>query len=90
MAAKGMAQSSGNGAHKALTSGRVAVAPNDAIWLQDTPTNLMVINGVLITDRLDLDAPSGSVIDLTGPAAPSDGSARPEAPLLSVDQPPVA
>ncbi len=54
MAAKGMAQSSGNGAHKALTSGRVAVAPNDAIWLQDTPTNLMVINGVLITDRLDL------------------------------------
>lgn len=43
-----------------------------------------------VEDRLDLDAPSGSVIDLTGPAAPSDGSARPEAPLLSVDQPPVA
>ena len=30
------------------------IAPNDAIWLQDSATNLMVINAVIITDRLDL------------------------------------
>lgn len=34
--------------------GRHPVAPNDAIWLQDTATNLMVINGVFTTDRIDL------------------------------------
>lgn len=34
---------------------RLPVAPNDAIWLQDTATNPMVINGVFITDRIDLD-----------------------------------
>lgn len=33
---------------------RQPVAPNDAIWLQDTATNPMVINGVFITDRIDL------------------------------------
>jgi len=33
---------------------RRAVAPNDAIWLQDSASNLMVINGVLISDRIDL------------------------------------
>jgi WS/DGAT/MGAT family acyltransferase len=30
------------------------VAPHDAIWLQDTATNLMVINGIFTTDRVDL------------------------------------
>lgn len=34
---------------------RIPVAPNDAIWLQDTATNPMVINGVFVTDRIDLD-----------------------------------
>ncbi|HSB56155.1 MAG TPA: WS/DGAT domain-containing protein [Gemmatimonadales bacterium] len=41
-------------ASTALAPTRVPVAPHDAIWLQDTPTNLMVINGVITTDRLDL------------------------------------
>ncbi len=34
---------------------RTPVAANDAIWLQDTSTNPMVINGVFITDRIDLE-----------------------------------
>lgn len=33
---------------------RYPVAPHDAIWLQDTATNMMVINGVFTTDRVDL------------------------------------
>lgn len=33
---------------------RQRIASNDAIWLQDSETNLMVINAVIITDRLDL------------------------------------
>jgi WS/DGAT/MGAT family acyltransferase len=33
---------------------RVRVAGRDAVWLQDSATNLMVINGVLITDRIDV------------------------------------
>ena len=33
---------------------RERVAGNDAVWLQDSATNLMVINGVFITDRMDL------------------------------------
>ena len=33
---------------------RLPVGPNDAIWLQDSATNLMVINGVFTTDRIDL------------------------------------
>jgi WS/DGAT/MGAT family acyltransferase len=33
---------------------RERVASNDAMWLQDTATNLMVINAVLTTDRMDL------------------------------------
>jgi len=33
---------------------REPIASNDAIWLQDSPKNLMVINAVIITDRLDL------------------------------------
>ncbi len=33
---------------------RERVASNDAMWLQDTPANLMVINAVFTTDRLDL------------------------------------
>ncbi len=32
---------------------REPLAPNDAIWLQDSATNLMVINAIIITDRLD-------------------------------------
>ena len=35
---------------------RTRVAPNDAVWLQDSPTNLMVINAVYTTDRIGLDA----------------------------------
>jgi WS/DGAT/MGAT family acyltransferase len=35
-------------------SGRVKVTPGDAIWLQESPENLMVINAVLILDRMDL------------------------------------
>ncbi len=34
---------------------REQLASNDAIWLQDSTTNLMVINAIIITDRLDLD-----------------------------------
>lgn len=33
---------------------RRPVAPNDAIWLQDSATNLMVINGIFTSDRVDL------------------------------------
>lgn len=33
---------------------RHRVAGNDAIWLQDTATNPMVINAIITTDRLDL------------------------------------
>jgi diacylglycerol O-acyltransferase / wax synthase len=33
---------------------RRPVAPNDAIWLQDTATNLMVINGIFVLDRIDI------------------------------------
>ena len=33
---------------------RVPVTPNDAIWLQDSATNLMIINGVFVSDHLDL------------------------------------
>ena len=32
---------------------REPIAASDAIWLQDSDTNLMVINAILITDRLD-------------------------------------
>ncbi len=35
-------------------AGREPVAGRDAVWLQDSATNLMVINGVFITDRIDL------------------------------------
>ncbi|MFN8012261.1 MAG: WS/DGAT domain-containing protein [Holophagaceae bacterium] len=33
---------------------RTRVSSSDAIWLQETPENLMVINAVLILDRMDL------------------------------------
>ena len=33
---------------------RELVSSNDAIWLQDSDTNLMVINAVIITDQLDV------------------------------------
>ena len=33
---------------------RELVSANDAIWLQDSDTNLMVINAVIITDQLDV------------------------------------
>jgi WS/DGAT/MGAT family acyltransferase len=32
------------------------VAPNDAVWLQDTETNRMVIHGLYVTDHIDLEA----------------------------------
>ena len=34
---------------------RERIASHDAIWLQDSTTNLMVINAIIITDRLDLE-----------------------------------
>jgi WS/DGAT/MGAT family acyltransferase len=34
---------------------REPLAPNDAIWLQDSATNLMMINALIILDRLDLE-----------------------------------
>ncbi len=49
-----MATNGNSGRGTAPRLRRVPVAPNDAIWLQDSPTNLMVINGVFTTDRLDL------------------------------------
>lgn len=33
---------------------RERITPNDAIWLQDSAANLMVINAVIITDHLDV------------------------------------
>ena len=33
---------------------REPITANDAIWLQDSDTNLMVINAVIITDHLDV------------------------------------
>ena len=33
---------------------RERITPNDAIWLQDSATNLMVINAAITTDHLDL------------------------------------
>jgi len=33
---------------------RERISPNDAIWLQDSATNPMVINAVIITDHLDV------------------------------------
>jgi len=33
---------------------RERITPNDAIWLQDSATNLMVINAVITTDHLDV------------------------------------
>jgi diacylglycerol O-acyltransferase len=33
---------------------RQRVASNDAMWLQDTATNLMVINAIFTTDRMDV------------------------------------
>jgi diacylglycerol O-acyltransferase / wax synthase len=33
---------------------RELISANDAIWLQDSDANLMVINAVIITDRLDV------------------------------------
>jgi diacylglycerol O-acyltransferase / wax synthase len=54
MATTGTPSTPTTGARPAPRPARVRVAPHDAIWLQDTPTNLMVINGIFITDRLDL------------------------------------
>lgn len=35
---------------------RRRIAGPDGVWLQDSPTNLMVINSVITVDRLDLDS----------------------------------
>ena len=35
---------------------RERVRGNDAVWLQDSPSNLMVINAVFVTERIDLQA----------------------------------
>lgn len=35
---------------------RIPVASHDAMWLQDTPTNLMVINAVFTTERIGIEA----------------------------------
>ena len=34
---------------------REAIVPNDAVWLQDSATNRMVIHGIYTTDHIDLD-----------------------------------
>jgi len=39
----------------AAAPGRRRVAGRDGVWLQDSPNNLMVINAVLTTDRLDVE-----------------------------------
>lgn len=39
---------------------RERIASNDGIWLQDSATNLMVINSVIVTDRLDLETLRGT------------------------------
>ena len=36
------------------------IAPSDAIWLQDSDTNPMMINAVIVTDRLDLQVLRGA------------------------------
>jgi diacylglycerol O-acyltransferase len=33
---------------------REPVQPSDAVWLQDSPTNMMVINAIYVTDHVDL------------------------------------
>lgn len=38
-----------------MTAARERVAPNDAVWLQDSDTNRMVIHGVYTTDPITLD-----------------------------------
>ena len=43
-------------ASRASRPRREPVAPNDGVWLQDSPTNLMVINAVYTTDHITLDA----------------------------------
>jgi WS/DGAT/MGAT family acyltransferase len=40
----------------ARAMGRVPVAPNDGVWLQDSETNRMVIHGLYVTDHIDLAA----------------------------------
>ncbi len=51
---------------------REPVAPNDAVWLQDTPTNRMIINGIWVSDHIDLatarDVFRARVLDLEGGA----------------------
>lgn len=55
---------------RAGTGGRERVPPSDAMWLQDSPTNLMIINAVYTTDRIDLETVrevfQAKVIDLDG------------------------
>ena len=36
-------------------STRQKIAGRDAVWLQDSPTNLMVVNTVFTLDRIDLE-----------------------------------
>ncbi len=35
-------------------AGRERMKPQDGMWLQDTPTNLMIVNSVFTLDRMDL------------------------------------
>jgi WS/DGAT/MGAT family acyltransferase len=37
------------------SQGREPIAPADAVWLQDTPDNRMIINAVFVTDDLDIE-----------------------------------
>jgi WS/DGAT/MGAT family acyltransferase len=39
---------------RSAEAARVPVASNDRMWLQDSATNLMIINAVFTTDRMDL------------------------------------
>jgi len=52
---------------------REPVAPNDAVWLQDSATNRMVIHGIYTTDHIDLESARTIFLDRVINA---DGGAR--------------
>ena len=37
------------------TAGRRPMRPQDGMWLQDLPTNLMIVNAIITVDRMDLE-----------------------------------
>jgi WS/DGAT/MGAT family acyltransferase len=61
------------GGRRAARVKREPMQPSDAIWLQDSPRNLMVINAIYVTDHIDLDSARAifreRVLDKDGGAA---------------------